>query len=210
VSATTGRLVIVGASLAGLRAAEALRVNGFTGSLTIVGDEPHFPYDRPPLSKQTLTAEPAPDNALPVPDGLDARWELGRPAVHLDTRRRTVTLEDGTRLTYDGVLLATGSTARGWPDPRRLPERGVFTLRTRDDALGLRAELRPGRKLVVVGAGFLGGEIAAAARARGVDVTLVEAASQPLERAIGAGPGAYSRADIWKSATAEPESSSEP
>ncbi|TDD55400.1 NAD(P)/FAD-dependent oxidoreductase [Nonomuraea terrae] len=184
-------MVIVGASLAGLRAAQALRADGFTGSLTIVGDEPHFPYDRPPLSKRTLTADLVPDNALPMPDGLDARWELGQPAVHLDTQRGAVTLGDGTRLAYDGVLVATGSTARGWHDPRSLPERGVLTLRTRDDALRLRAELPPGHKLVVVGAGFLGGEIAAAARARGVDVTLVEAASQPLERAIGAGPGAY-------------------
>ncbi|MFI6509614.1 NAD(P)/FAD-dependent oxidoreductase [Streptosporangium sp. NPDC050855] len=194
-NATTGRLVIVGASLAGLRAAEALRAGGFTGDLTIVGDEPHLPYDRPPLSKRILTADPAHDpapgltwdNDLPLPDGLDARWELGRPAVRLDPRERTVTLADGTRLAYDGVLVATGATARGRPDP----DRGVLTLRTRDDALRLRAELRPGRRLVVAGAGFLGGEIAAAARTRGLAVTLVEAASLPLERAIGSVPGAF-------------------
>lgn len=186
------RLLIVGASLAGLRTAEALRAQGFTGALTVVGDEPHRPYDRPPLSKQVLTSEgPPPGTELPLHGGLKARWLLGRPAVGLEPGPRTVTLSDGVRLPYDGLLIATGSAARGWPRDRPAPPRGVFTLRGRDDALGLRAELVPGRRLVVVGAGFLGGEIAAAARARGLDVTLVEAGSQPLERAIGAEGGAY-------------------
>ncbi|MGI5404275.1 NAD(P)/FAD-dependent oxidoreductase [Streptomyces sp. CA-135486] len=186
------KLVIVGASLAGLRAAEVLRAEGFAGSLTIVGDEPHLPYDRPPLSKQVLTSEGRPAGTeLPLPEGLEARWQLGRAAVGLNPETRTVTLADGALIAYDGLLIATGSAARGRPAGLPAPPRGVMTLRGWDDALALRAALVPGRRLVVIGAGFLGGEIAAAARARGLDVTLVEAAAQPLERAIGATAGAY-------------------
>ncbi|WP_415950095.1 NAD(P)/FAD-dependent oxidoreductase [Streptomyces sp. KLOTTS4A1] len=185
-------VVVVGASLAGLRAAEALRARGFTGTLSIVGDEPHLPYDRPPLSKQVLTSDVRPEaTELPRPEGLSADWLLGRPATGLDLETRTVTLEDGAGLPYDGLVIATGSAARGWPASRPAPPAGVVTLRGRDDALALRAAMEPGRRLVVVGAGFLGGEIAAAARHRGLDVTLVEAESQPLRRAIGAGVGAY-------------------
>ncbi|WP_149180791.1 FAD-dependent oxidoreductase [Streptomyces sp. TRM49041] len=185
-------VVIVGASLAGSRAAAALRARGFTGNLTIVGDEPHPPYDRPPLSKQVLTSESRPaGTGLPLPEGLDAHWRLGRAAVRLDLTTRTVTLADGARISYGGLIIATGSAARGWPASRPAPPRGVLTLRGWDDALALREELAPGRRLVVIGAGFLGGEIAAAARGSGLDVTLVEAADQPLERAVGATTGAY-------------------
>ncbi|OII68872.1 FAD-dependent oxidoreductase [Streptomyces sp. CC77] len=185
-------IVVVGASLAGLRAAEALRSRGFAGTLTIVGDEPHLPYDRPPLSKQVLTSDVEPDvTGLALPEGLDADWRLGRPAVGLDLEARTVTLSDGADVPYDGLVIATGSAARGWPASRPAPPAGVVTLRGWDDAVALRGSLEPGRRLVVVGAGFLGGEIAAAGVARGLDVTLVEAADQPLERAIGAEPGAY-------------------
>ncbi|MFJ4872894.1 NAD(P)/FAD-dependent oxidoreductase [Streptomyces sp. NPDC088757] len=185
-------LVIVGASLAGLRAAQTLRERGFTGAVTLVGDEPHMPYDRPPLSKRVLTdADRPPGVELPVPDGLEARWLLGRAAVGLDPAARTVTLSDSARLSYDGLLIATGSAARGWPASRPPPPAGVVTLRGRDDALALRAGLASVERLVVIGAGFLGSEIAAAARERGLDVMLVEAAAQPLERAIGATAGAY-------------------
>ncbi|MFF8584420.1 NAD(P)/FAD-dependent oxidoreductase [Streptomyces althioticus] len=185
-------LVVVGASLAGLRAARSLRERGFTGALTIVGDEPHPPYDRPPLSKRVLSAPDRPVRPeLPVPNDLRARWLLGRAAVRLDPAARVVTLADGTRLTYDGLVVATGSTARGRPPGEPPPPPGVVTLRGWDDALALRAALTEGSPLVVVGAGFLGGEIAAAARERGLHVTLVEAASQPLEGALGATAGAY-------------------
>ncbi|MER6995702.1 FAD-dependent oxidoreductase [Streptomyces sp. NPDC000410] len=186
-------LVIVGASLAGLRAAETLRCEGFTGTLTIVGDEPHLPYDRPPLSKQVLTSrnDQPPGTELPLPDRLDARWRLGLPAVGLDPHARTVTLADGDRLAYDGLLIATGAAARGLPTGEVMPSEGVFTLRSWDDTLALRDRLNSRRRLVVIGAGFLGGEIAAAARARGLDVTLIEAGGQPLERAVGAVAGAY-------------------
>ncbi|MEU6100546.1 NAD(P)/FAD-dependent oxidoreductase [Streptomyces flaveolus] len=186
------RLVIVGASLAGLRAAQTLRERGFTGALTIVGGEPRLPYDRPPLSKQVLTSRGRPAGVeLPLPDGLDARWRLGRAAVRLDVAARTLTLADGSLLRYDGLLIATGSAARGWPAARPAPPAGVVTLRTWDDALALRDGLVAGRRLVVIGAGFLGGEIAAAARERGLDVMLVEAAAQPLARAVGTTGGAY-------------------
>jgi NADPH-dependent 2,4-dienoyl-CoA reductase/sulfur reductase-like enzyme len=185
-------LLVVGASLAGLRAARSLREQGFTGALTIVGDEPHPPYDRPPLSKRVLTAPGhPPDVELPLPHGLEARWRLGQAAVRLDLAARTVTLADGTRLSYDGLVIATGAAARGWPATKPSPPAGVLTLRSRDDALTLRAALAAGRRLVVVGAGFLGGEIAAAARERGLDTTLVEAAAQPLQGAVGTTAGAY-------------------
>ncbi|MCP9988000.1 FAD-dependent oxidoreductase [Streptomyces sudanensis] len=185
-------LVIVGASLAGLRAAEVLRAEGFAGTLTIVGDEPHLPYDRPPLSKQVLASADRPAAPeLPLPKALGARWHLGRAAVGLDPETRTVVLADGTLLPYDGLLVATGSAARSWPADRPAPPAGVLTLRTWDDTLALRDRLVPGQRLVVVGAGFLGGEIADSARARGLDVTLVEASAQPLERAIGTTAGAF-------------------
>ncbi|MFE6410894.1 NAD(P)/FAD-dependent oxidoreductase [Streptomyces sp. NPDC057837] len=186
------RLLVVGASLAGLRAAQTLREQGFTGTLTLVGAEPHPPYDRPPLSKRVLTDPGRPRGVeLPLPDGLEAHWRLGQAAVRLDLTARTVTLADRTRLPYDGLVIATGSAARGWPATEPPPPAGVFTLRDRDDALALRAALAAGRRIVVVGAGFLGGEIAAAARQRGLHTTLVEAADQPLRRAIGGTAGAY-------------------
>ncbi|WP_151771170.1 NAD(P)/FAD-dependent oxidoreductase [Streptomyces abyssomicinicus] len=185
------RVVVVGASLAGLSAARTLRAEGWTGSLTVVGAEPHLPYDRPPLSKEVLAREEEPElPRLPLPAGPDARWLLGRRAVRLDTSERRVTLSDGTGLAYDGLVIATGAHARtpraGGPAPP-----GVFTLRGWDDALAVRARLGAGRSLVVVGGGFLGSEIAAAARARGTAVTLVEAAEQPLTRALGRVAGAY-------------------
>lgn len=183
------RVVVVGASLAGLRAAEALRERGFDGELVVVGDEPHMPYDRPPLSKALLagTAQPA-GVALPVAADLDAEWRLGSPATRLDPRERVVETADGAVLPYDGLVIATGASARGWPGPGPVPETGVLTIRGLDDALALRSALRGGR-LVVVGAGFLGSEVAAVARTAGVAVTLVEPTGQPMERALGAAVG---------------------
>ncbi|WP_405387787.1 FAD-dependent oxidoreductase [Streptomyces sp. NBC_01102] len=193
-TATSSRprdIVIVGASLAGVRAAETLRAEGFTGRLTLVGNERLTPYDRPPLSKEFLTAEhDPPATRLPVSDGLRARWLLGRTAVALDLRARTVAFSDGTRLPYDGLVIATGATARRSAGPPA-PSRGVFTLRGHDDATRLRGALAQGRSLLVVGAGFLGGEIAAAGRARGLDVTLVETGAAPLERVVGPEVGAF-------------------
>lgn len=183
------RIVVVGASLAGVRAAEELRRGGHDGGLIIVGAEPHQPYDRPPLSKQLLTGRiDAADTALPVEDDLDAEWRLGRSATALDIHAQKVTVDDGDTLGYDGLVIATGAHPRtlpGWPDLA-----GVHLLRTLDDALALRADLEEGGPVVVVGAGFIGAEVASSCRARGLDVTVVEVLDVPLGRAIGDEMGA--------------------
>lgn len=183
-------VVVVGASLAGLRAAEALREGGYDERLVLVGDEPHRPYDRPPLSKQVLAGtRPEADADLPVPDGLDAQWELGVRATGLDVAGRAVHLADGRQLAYDGLVVATGASPRripGWPDLT-----GVHVLRTLDDCLALRADLdATPRRVVVIGAGFIGCEVAATARGRGLDVTVVEPLAAPVIRGIGERIGA--------------------
>ena len=181
------RLVVGGASLAGLRAAEALRRGGFTGTLTLVGAEEHLPYDRPPLSKQILAGDWEVDRAwLRRPDdydalGLDLR--LGRRATDLDLADREVVLHGGDRLPFDGAILATGAAPRRLPGAPQLD--GVVELRTLDDALALRAAFEQQPKVVVVGAGFIGAEVAATARQRGLDVTVLEALPVPLSRGLG-------------------------
>jgi 3-phenylpropionate/trans-cinnamate dioxygenase ferredoxin reductase subunit len=180
-------VVVIGASLAGLHAARALRRHGYDGTLTIVGDEPHLPYDRPPLSKQVLagTWEPGRTALLSErDDALDLTWTLGRAAVDLEPRERTVTLDDGTDLAYDGLVIATGATPRRLPGTEDLA--GVHVLRSLDDAVALRADLdaAPSR-VVVVGAGFIGAEVAATARQRGLAVTMVEPLPVPLGRVLG-------------------------
>ncbi|MEU5197441.1 NAD(P)/FAD-dependent oxidoreductase [Streptomyces scabiei] len=189
------RIVVVGASAAGLAAAETLRREGYDGTLTLVGDEPHAPYDRPPLSKQLLAARWESDRlALRTPahlDGLGLDLRLGTAATGLDPDRRRVRLADGDALPYDALVIATGVR------PRRLPGAGAHVLRTLDDALTLRERLTPGTRLVVVGAGFLGAEAAAVARGLGVEVTLLEPAPVPLAHAVGAEVGAVlSRAHL--------------
>ena len=181
------RIVVVGASLAGLNAAEALRGEGYAGTLTLVGQENHLPYDRPPLSKQVLAGEWEPgqtalrkDDAY---DALDLDLRLGRRATGLDTSTRTVQLDDGEPLPYDGLIIATGSTPRVLPGTPDLP--GIHSLRTLDDCMAIRAGLEAGARVVVVGAGFIGAEVAATARRRGLDVTLLEALPVPLSRALG-------------------------
>ncbi|WP_406491185.1 FAD-dependent oxidoreductase [Streptomyces sp. NBC_01604] len=189
------RIVVVGASAAGLAAVETLRREGYDGTLTLVGDEPWTPYDRPPLSKQLLAAEWEPDRlALRTPDdlaglGLDLR--LGVAATGLELSDRTVRLADGSDVPYDGLIVATGVR------PRRLPGEGAHVLRTLDDALMLRERLTPGRRLVVVGAGFLGAEAAAVAWRLGAHVTLLEPAPVPLAHAVGTEVGrVLSRAHV--------------
>ncbi|MFG2942955.1 NAD(P)/FAD-dependent oxidoreductase [Streptomyces sp. NPDC048282] len=181
------RIVVVGASAAGLAAVETLRREGYDGTLTLVGDELHAPYDRPPLSKQVLSAEWAPERVVlraPVElDALGLELRLGTAAAGLDVADRTVRLADGSELSYDGLILATGVR------PRRLPGEGAHVLRTLDDALTLRERLGPGQRLVVVGAGFLGAEAAAVAWKLGARVTLLEPAPVPLAHAVGEAVG---------------------
>ena len=185
---SSGRIVIVGASLAGLIAAERLRAEGFTGPLTLIGDEPYLPYDRPPLSKAVLTGWiPAAYTQLPRRETLmDAEWRLGVRATGLDLAAKRVHLADGHSVGYDRVLIATGTRARPWPNPSEAALEGVFTLRGRDDARLLRKRLaaRPGRVLVI-GGGFTGSEIASCCREMGLPVTVVERGTAPLVGALG-------------------------
>ncbi|MGW6740750.1 NAD(P)/FAD-dependent oxidoreductase [Streptomyces sp. NPDC055025] len=186
-----GRIVIVGASLAGLRAAETLREEGFAGSLTLVGDEPRPPYDRPPLSKQVLLGRvDARDAGLPSRREVDAEWRLGVAAVGLDPVAKRVLLADGERLPFDRLLIATGTRARPWPNPDEAALDGVMTLRTADDAARLAERLDAGpRRVLVIGAGFTGSEIASACRERGLEVTVAERGPSPLVGALGGALG---------------------
>ncbi|GAA2583178.1 pyridine nucleotide-disulfide oxidoreductase [Streptomyces tubercidicus] len=184
-------IVLVGASAAGLTAADTLRREGFTGTLTMVGDELQLPYDRPPLSKQVLAGDWEPHRSALRQDTdiqrLDMNLRLGCRATGLDTEDRVVTLADGDRLGYDGLIIATGLR------PRRLPFghdlAGVHVLRTLDETLTLRAQLLAGPRVVVIGAGFLGSEIAATARGLGLDVTLVDVEPAPMARQVGSWVG---------------------
>lgn len=184
------RLVIVGASLGGLRAADAARKAGHTGPITLVGAEPHVPYDRPPLSKAYLEErEPVVptfkvENQLRHEMNLDLR--LSTQATGLDSDRKVLRLRSGDwgdEIDYDKLIIATGAVARTLPDIDGLA--GVHTLRTLDDAIAVRRALDTGSRVVVVGAGFIGSEVASCARKRGLDVTVLEALPVPLVRSVG-------------------------
>ncbi|MFJ4783685.1 NAD(P)/FAD-dependent oxidoreductase [Streptomyces sp. NPDC088794] len=184
---TGAGVVVVGASLGGLRAAEQLRTAGWTGPVTVIGDEPHMPYNRPPLSKEVLAGKASFDSLAftPKASAADVKWRLGRGAVAADFAEHTLTLDDGTTLSYEGLVVATGMR------PRRLrcpgPPAGRHTVRTLADAQDLHSELtRPGVRVVVVGAGFIGCEVAASAVGLGVaEVTVVDPLPLPMVGPLG-------------------------
>jgi len=179
--------VVVGASLAGVRACETLRHEGFEGEIICIGDENHVPYDRPPLSKKFLSGEWDADRiSLRRPEAiaeLGVRWKRGTKAVQLNTDSRMISLENGDDVSYDGLIIATGGTVRRLPNQPDIA--GVHVLRTLDQATALRDDLREGSNLVVIGAGFIGLEAAATAAQRGVNVTVLEGLDAPLVRALG-------------------------
>ncbi|WP_313896966.1 FAD-dependent oxidoreductase [Streptomyces sp. GC420] len=186
----TGRVVVAGASMGGLRAAEQLRAAGWTGAITVVGDEPHMPYNRPPLSKEVLAGR-APFESLaftPRASAADVEWRLGTAVTAARLDERLVVLDGGEELPFDGLVVATGMR------PRRLrcpgptgPGSGRHTVRTLSDARALRDELtRPGARVVVVGAGFIGCEVAATAVGLGVaEVTVVDPLPLPMVGPLG-------------------------
>lgn len=184
---SSARIVVAGASMGGLRAAEQLRAAGWTGEVTVVGDEPHMPYNRPPLSKDVLAGRATFESLALTPKAVaaDVEWRLGTKVAAARLAERTLVLADGARLDYDGLVVATGVR------PRRLrcpgPLAGRHTVRTLADAQGLREELtRPGVRVVVVGAGFIGCEVAATAVGLGVaEVTVVDPLPLPMMGPLG-------------------------
>ena len=184
--ATQRTIVIVGASLAGLRAAETLRREGYDERVVLVGAETHLPYDRPPLSKELLAGEWEAEHVAlrkqPY-DELDLDMRLGRRATGLDVSARAVVLDGGETIAFDGLVVATGSRPRTIPGAPELD--GVFVLRTLDDCLAIRSRLDAAPRVVVIGAGFIGSEVAATCRGRGLDVTVLEMLPTPLARAVG-------------------------
>ena len=183
-------IVVIGASLAGATTARALRDAGYDGGLTVVGDERHAPYDRPPLSKSFLLGDvDEADLALVDADEeLDVAWRIGARAVALEATTRTLVLDDGAHLRPDGIVLATGASALRLPGTDGLE--GIHVLRTLDDALALRGALAAAGRAVVIGSGFIGCEVAATARRLGIDVTLVGLEETPLAVALGTEMGA--------------------
>lgn len=188
---SSSTVVVVGASLAGLRACEALREEGFGGRLVLVGAEGHLPYDRPPLSKEILLGKWEPDRIVLRRSGLDdlqLEFRRATRAAALDPGARIVTLEDGEKLSYDGLVITTGARARRLEMAEGFE--GVHYLRTLDDALSLRGALeavalRGAPRVAIIGAGFIGCEVASSCRQRGLDVTVIEALAAPMVRALG-------------------------
>jgi NADPH-dependent 2,4-dienoyl-CoA reductase/sulfur reductase-like enzyme len=180
---TRGGIVVVGAGLAGLRAAETLRERGFDGGLVVVGDETRQPYNRPPLSKSILL-KGAGDTTFPIDETLDIEWKLGVSAKHLDVRNRTLVLSDGSSILYDGLIIATGSRAVR-PSLPGADRADVHVLRTLDDALRLARALRSADSVAIIGAGLVGCEIASSSVELGKTVTLIDSEPMPMLRVLG-------------------------
>ena len=180
------RIAVVGASLAGLRAVEFIRRAEFEGQLVLIGDEERLPYDRPPLSKEVLRGDWEQERLAlrrKSYDDLNVNLMLGRRAVSLDTDAREVRLEGGDAVSFDGLMIATGGSVRELPNQPRI--QGIYTLRTLDDALGIAAALAAKPRVVVIGAGFIGAEVAASSRQLGLEVTMIEALETPLAQSLG-------------------------
>src|SRR5947209_12077377 len=180
-------IVVVGGGVAGTRAAETLRQDGYDGALTIVGAERHAPYHRPPLSKKLLTGKVHRAGVDLAPQfELDARVLRGASALKLDMSSRTVHLRDDDRelsLQFDGLVIASGAVPREWPSGP-VPD-GVLVLRTVEDCLAIRERLGSGPRVVIVGGGFIGAEVAATCRSAGLEVVLIERAASPMLAALG-------------------------
>jgi NADPH-dependent 2,4-dienoyl-CoA reductase/sulfur reductase-like enzyme len=180
------RIAVVGASLAGLRAVEFIRRAKFDGELILVGGEKHRPYDRPPLSKEVLRGKADQDRLAlrrKSYDELNVELRLGQCARSLDTSAGEVVLQSGEVVSYDGLVIATGAEARTLPNQPALE--GIHVLRTLDDALAIRAALEAKPRVAVIGAGFIGAEVAASARQLGLEVTMIEALETPLAQSLG-------------------------
>jgi 3-phenylpropionate/trans-cinnamate dioxygenase ferredoxin reductase component len=178
-------VVVAGASLAGVRFAQALREQGCRDRVVLIGGERELPYDRPPLSKHLLGVSDGPPLLVDAEElaALDVETRLGVLATSLDLEARAVSLDSGEEIGYSSLVVATGSAPLSPAEWRDMP--GVYQLRTFDDCARLRAELLPGRRLAIVGAGFIGAEVASSARELGVDVVVLDNTAAPLVRALG-------------------------
>jgi 3-phenylpropionate/trans-cinnamate dioxygenase ferredoxin reductase subunit len=181
-------VVVVGASLAGGTAAATLRDEGFDGDVVLIGAEPTFPYERPPLSKAFLRGESTIQQAMVRPEAFytDNRIEtrFGTTVTGIDPSAKALTVAGGEDVPFDALLIATGSRNRRFPIPGIALE-GVLDLRTLGDAAAIRAEMAPGRRVLLAGMGFIGSEVAASLRQRGLDVQVVAGGKAPLERVLG-------------------------
>jgi 3-phenylpropionate/trans-cinnamate dioxygenase ferredoxin reductase component len=193
-----GTVIVIGASLGGLRATETLRDEGFAGKITLVGEELHLPYDRPPLSKQVLAGTWPPDKAVLADrkraGELQIHEVLGHRAVRLDAEKRQVEIDDGTIMTGDALVIATGASPRHLPGTEGLSQHdGLFTLRTLDDSVALRAAVTAVEacRVVVIGAGFIGAEVASTCAGLGCRVTVLETMEIPLSNVLGPMIGAH-------------------
>jgi 3-phenylpropionate/trans-cinnamate dioxygenase ferredoxin reductase component len=187
-SSSRDRIVVIGGGLAGAKGVEGLRAAGYDGALTLVGAESHLPYERPPMSKGYLMGETSFDEAVVHPqewyDDNHVELLLGATAGPIDAAEHVVTMRNGDQLRYDRLMLATGAAPRRLPVPGNTAA-GVYYLRTRDDADQIRQAFGPGKSLVVIGAGWIGMEVAAAARSKGTEVTVVDTAALPLLAVLG-------------------------
>lgn len=186
-------VVIVGAGLSALRTAESLRKAGYSERIVVVGDEKHSPYNRPPLSKEALSAgiETASLEFRRKPSVDDVEWRLGTKVVSSNLSDHFITLADGESVTMSGLVIASGIRPRQLPIPG--PETGRYVLRTADDAVSLREKLQPGARILIMGAGFIGCEVAATARTLDLEVTIVALDTEPMIRPLGADLGAAMR-----------------